>query len=188
MTSIDVDWLDAWDVEDGSAQARALFTEVFDAAPEGVWSAPGRGNLIGEHTDYNGGLVLPFALPHRTYAAITRRTDRTVRLVSAQEAGTVVTVDLDTVAPGTVPEIEVSGEREGDLVRVAVADNGIGLPAGEHELVFTEFHRAHHREYDGSGLGLAICRRIATRHGGTIRAYDNPAGRGTVFYLTLPAA
>ncbi|ACZ23183.1 galactokinase [Sanguibacter keddieii DSM 10542] len=102
MTSIDVDWLDAWDVEDGSAQARALFTEVFDAAPEGVWSAPGRGNLIGEHTDYNGGLVLPFALPHRTYAAITRRTDRTVRLVSAQEAGTVVTVDLDTVAPGTV--------------------------------------------------------------------------------------
>lgn len=102
MTSIDVDWLDAWDVEDGSAQARALFTEVFDAAPDGVWSAPGRGNLIGEHTDYNGGLVLPFALPHRTYAAITRRTDRTVRLVSAQEAGTVVTVDLDTVAPGTV--------------------------------------------------------------------------------------
>lgn len=102
MTSIDVDWLDAWDVEDGSAQARALFTEVFDAAPDGVWSAPGRGNLIGEHTDYNGGLVLPFALPHRTYAAITRRTDRTVRLVSAQEASTVVTVDLDTVAPGTV--------------------------------------------------------------------------------------
>lgn len=102
MTSIDVDWLDAWDVEDGSAQARALFTEVFDAAPDGVWSAPGRGNLIGEHTDYNGGLVLPFALPHRTYAAITRRSDRTVRLVSAQEAGTVVTVDLDTVAPGTV--------------------------------------------------------------------------------------
>lgn len=102
MTSIDVDWLDAWDEEDGSAQARALFTEVFDAAPDGVWSAPGRGNLIGEHTDYNGGLVLPFALPHRTYAAISRRTDRTVRLVSAQEAGTVVTVDLDTVAPGTV--------------------------------------------------------------------------------------
>jgi galactokinase len=102
MTSIDVDWLDAWDVEDGSAQARTLFTEVFDAAPDGVWSAPGRGNLIGEHTDYNGGLVLPFALPHRTYAAITRRVDRTVRLVSAQEAGTVVTVDLDTVAPGTV--------------------------------------------------------------------------------------
>jgi galactokinase len=102
MTSIDVDWLDAWDVEDGSAQARALFTEVFDATPEGVWSAPGRGNLIGEHTDYNGGLVLPFALPHRTYAAITRRADRTVRLVSAQEASTVVTVDLDGVAPGTV--------------------------------------------------------------------------------------
>ncbi|HYH73526.1 MAG TPA: galactokinase family protein, partial [Nocardioides sp.] len=37
--------------------------QVFGGAPEGVWSAPGRVNLIGEHTDYNDGLVLPIALP-----------------------------------------------------------------------------------------------------------------------------
>ena len=102
MNALDVEWLEAWTPEQGAARASALFEATFGEAPTGVWSAPGRGNLIGEHTDYNGGLVLPFALPHRTYAAITRRTDRTVRLVSAQEAGTVVTVDLDTVAPGTV--------------------------------------------------------------------------------------
>jgi galactokinase len=42
------------------------FTEVFGTAPTGVWAAPGRVNLIGEHTDYNDGFVLPFALPMRT--------------------------------------------------------------------------------------------------------------------------
>lgn len=95
---------------------------------------------------------------------------------------------LKYVASGTTPEVRVSARPAGvELVAVRVSDNGIGLPAGEHERVFGEFHRAHHREYDGSGLGLAICRRIVARHGGTIRAYDNPTGRGTVFEFTLPA-
>ena len=97
-----LEWLDAWSVEDGRARAAALFTEVYGAEPDGTWSAPGRGNLIGEHTDYNGGLVLPFALPHRTYAAMTRRDDGLVRLVSAQEQGVVRTVALADVGPGTV--------------------------------------------------------------------------------------
>jgi len=44
----------------------SLFTGTFGAQPTGVWSAPGRVNLIGEHTDYNGGLALPIALPQRT--------------------------------------------------------------------------------------------------------------------------
>ncbi|MFC0528164.1 galactokinase [Phytohabitans kaempferiae] len=42
------------------------FAAVYGADPEGVWAAPGRVNLIGEHTDYNDGFVLPFALPQRT--------------------------------------------------------------------------------------------------------------------------
>jgi galactokinase len=41
------------------------FGEVFGGDPEGIWAAPGRVNLIGEHTDYNDGFCLPFALPHR---------------------------------------------------------------------------------------------------------------------------
>ncbi len=94
---------------------------------------------------------------------------------------------LKYVAPGRQPRVEVTGcgSEEGGLT-VRVADNGVGLPAGEHEKIFEEFHRAHHREYEGSGLGLSICRRIVHRHGGAISAFDNPQGQGTVFEFTLP--
>ena len=102
-------WVDAWTREDGVARATVAFREHFAAAPDGVWSAPGRANVIGEHTDYNGGLCLPIALPHRTYVALRTRTPEdglprgTVRLASAQEAGAgVVTLDLADVGPGTV--------------------------------------------------------------------------------------
>ena len=77
-------WSDVWDRTEGDARARDLFTATYGTAPHGVWSAPGRVNLIGEHTDYNAGLALPIALPHRTYAAVARRDDGRVRLVSAQ--------------------------------------------------------------------------------------------------------
>jgi len=91
----------AWDRSEGAARAVAAFEQAFGAAPDGVWSAPGRVNVIGEHTDYNGGTCLPMALPHRTYLALRHRTDDTVRLVSAQE-GTPVTLQLHEVAPGSV--------------------------------------------------------------------------------------
>lgn len=63
--------------------ARALFADLTGRAPDGVWSAPGRVNLIGEHTDYNDGFVLPFATPHRTVAAAGRRGDERIRVSSA---------------------------------------------------------------------------------------------------------
>ena len=79
--------------------ASAVFRDTFAAEPEGVWSAPGRVNLIGEHTDYNGGLCLPIGLPQRTFAAVRRRDDGMLRMVSAQ-GGDVVEVALDDVGPG----------------------------------------------------------------------------------------
>ncbi|NNG36751.1 galactokinase [Nakamurella aerolata] len=54
---------------DPVAAARQLFVDTFGSEPAGVWSAPGRVNLIGEHTDYNDGLVLPFAIDARTAVA-----------------------------------------------------------------------------------------------------------------------
>jgi len=96
------EWLEAWTPAEGTDRARSLFEARFDESPDGTWSAPGRVNLIGEHTDYNGGLCLPIALPHRTYAAVRRRDDDTVRLVSAQEPDGMRTIDLAHVGPGTV--------------------------------------------------------------------------------------
>lgn len=80
-------------------RAAELFRSTFATEPSGVWSAPGRVNLIGEHTDYNAGLCLPIALPQRTFAAVRRRDDDLVRVVSAQGEG-VVEVDLDEVGAG----------------------------------------------------------------------------------------
>jgi galactokinase len=75
---------------------------LFGAAPDGRWAAPGRVNLIGEHTDYNEGFVLPLALPHTARATVTRRADRTLRLYSHDIKGDVVEVSLDVLAPGAV--------------------------------------------------------------------------------------
>lgn len=63
--------------------AKQGFAQQFGYQPEGVWSAPGRVNLIGEHTDYNLGFVLPFAINRRTFAAVALRRDSTVRVASS---------------------------------------------------------------------------------------------------------
>jgi galactokinase len=81
---------------------RSRYVALAGTAPDGLWFGPGRVNLIGEHTDYNGGLCLPFDLPHRTYAAVRRTEGDEVRLVSAQEGSGVREIALADVAPGTV--------------------------------------------------------------------------------------
>jgi len=68
----------------------------------GVWFAPGRANLMGEHTDYNDGFVLPFALAQGTTVIATRRDDRTLSLTSRQLPGPPAEVPLDGLAPGSV--------------------------------------------------------------------------------------
>jgi galactokinase len=72
---------------------------------DGAWSAPGRANLIGEHTDHNEGYVLPFALPWRTTVRGARRADRRLVVTSAQAPGDAVDVDVDVddQDPASVP-------------------------------------------------------------------------------------
>jgi galactokinase len=86
--------------QEAAGRARQAFAERFGSAPEGVWAAPGRVNVIGEHTDYNDGFVLPVALPHTTRAAVARRTDGRVALSSLQGDGGVLELAIDELAPG----------------------------------------------------------------------------------------
>jgi galactokinase len=79
--------------------ADELFRERFGGEPTGRWIAPGRANLIGEHTDYNEGFVLPFAIDRATTAAVRLREDRTVRVASTFD-GAVVEHTLDELVPG----------------------------------------------------------------------------------------
>ena len=80
----------------------ATFSTVFGQEPTLVWSAPGRVNLIGEHTDYNEGFVLPFALSHRTAVGVAR-SDRPEWTVWSEVETQLVTFGIDDLAPGGVP-------------------------------------------------------------------------------------
>ncbi len=83
------------------AQVRASFTTAFGGAPDGVVRAPGRVNLIGEHTDYNNGFVLPCALSVGTRVAFRARPDRAVRVVACEFANERDVFELDeTIGPG----------------------------------------------------------------------------------------
>src|SRR6478609_9034312 len=80
---------------------RALLREIYGGDAAVVARAPGRVNLIGEHTDYNGGLVLPVALAHATYAAAAPRSDGVVRVTSS-DVGTPWTGEIGSLGPGAV--------------------------------------------------------------------------------------
>ncbi len=92
----------AWTDAEGTARVTDLFRATYGGEPDGVWAAPGRVNLIGEHVDYNGGLCLPIALPHRTFVALKRRDDDGVRMVSGLAPANVWSGSLENIAPGRV--------------------------------------------------------------------------------------
>ncbi|MCW2779524.1 MAG: Galactokinase, partial [Frankiales bacterium] len=82
----------------GSALAD-VFRRELSAEPGGVWAAPGRVNLLGEHTDYNDGWVLPAAIDREVLAAVRLRDDGVFRCRSLDLPGTVTTT-ADGLGPG----------------------------------------------------------------------------------------
>ncbi|WP_369139907.1 galactokinase [Modestobacter versicolor] len=82
--------------------AVAELLKAWDAEPDGVWAAPGRVNLIGEHVDYNGGRCLPMALTRVTAAAVRRRDDGVVRLASTDPDAPSFEGTLADLGPGQV--------------------------------------------------------------------------------------
>lgn len=79
----------------------ARFEHEYGAAPDGIWQAPGRVNLIGEHTDYNEGFVLPFAIDRAARVAVRVRDDSTVRLLSTYGDHGPATASLDRLESQT---------------------------------------------------------------------------------------
>jgi len=87
--------------------------------------------------------------------------------------------------------VMLSVERDADVLRLRVSDDGPGLPAGQEETIFSLFHAGSIERKDrggegGTGLGLAICRGIVNAHGGMIYAKNNPDRPGASFIFTLP--
>jgi galactokinase len=80
--------------------AARLFADAFGRPPDGVWYAPGRVNLIGEHTDYNEGFALPFAIGAGVCVAAAARGDGLLALLSRQQDGKMQTVPVAALAPG----------------------------------------------------------------------------------------
>jgi galactokinase len=76
-------------------RVRSAFVAAYGQAPALLAQAPGRVNLIGEHTDYNAGLVLPCAINYATIVACAPRSDTRVRVLALDQAGTVDEFDLD---------------------------------------------------------------------------------------------
>ncbi|MFD6108636.1 galactokinase [Streptomyces yangpuensis] len=85
-----------------AAIVRREFARIHGRSPDGVWAAPGRVNLIGEHTDYNDGFALPMALPQTTVLAARRRADGLLRLHSAQGDGAITELTVADLVPGAV--------------------------------------------------------------------------------------
>ncbi|WP_291377629.1 galactokinase family protein [Demequina sp.] len=75
-------WTTAWSLDEGERRARARMRQAFGVEARHVWSAPGRLNIVGEYTDISQGVSLPTPIPHRTFVAAARRSDRVVRLVT----------------------------------------------------------------------------------------------------------
>ena len=97
-----VEFIDSIPDGEGARRATELFAKTYGYQPAGVWDAPGRVNLIGEHTDYNAGLCLPIALPHRTFIALAPRQDAQARVVSSINPGSVATAELEGLEAGGV--------------------------------------------------------------------------------------
>jgi signal transduction histidine kinase len=83
------------------------------------------------------------------------------------------------------PRIDIATEVTDGWLRLAVADNGIGIDPQYHATIFVAFKRLHGKGIPGTGIGLAICQRVVERYGGRISVHSEP-GHGATFVIMLP--
>ena len=143
-----------------------------------------------------GALLAEVAASHEPLATAKSQTIRVMcpdglppilvdRRRMAQVLGDLVENAIRYSPDGTV--VELRGERDGSGARLAVVDEGPGVPVEERERVFDKFYRGARTKgaTKGTGLGLAIARSLVEMHGGRVRLEDT-AGRGARFVVTVP--
>jgi galactokinase len=131
-----------------ASDARNYFREVFGGDPDIIGSAPGRVNIIGEHTDYNGGQVLPIAIDRRSYVAVRARPDATLSRIMSHREPTVAEFDVRRLAASGSWWDYMTG------VCVAMETGGARLPQFE-AIVLTDVPV-------GSGLSSSAALEVAT--------------------------
>jgi PAS domain S-box-containing protein len=92
------------------------------------------------------------------------------------------------VAPGVIPVVNVTAVEEGDLIRIILADNGIGIAPEHFNRIFNIFGRIHpDKKFEGTGIGLSIVKKAVQRMGGTI-GVESALGEGSRFWFTVRKA
>jgi galactokinase len=118
-----------------ASDAREYFRQTFHGEPDIVGSAPGRVNLIGEHTDYNGGQVLPIAIDRRTYVALRARPHASTSKIVSNRESTTAEFDVRRVAAsahwwdymtGVCSAMEAAGSRLPQFEAIVQSDVPIG--------------------------------------------------------------
>ncbi len=150
-------------------KTRALFAEIFGYPATHTIQAPGRVNLIGEHTDYNDGFVLPCAIDYQTVISCAPRDDRTVRVIAADYDNQADEFSLDApivthdsqqwsnYVRGVVKHLQQRNNAFGgvDMVISGNVPQGAGLsPASLEVAVGTVFQQLYHLPLDGAQIAL----------------------------------
>lgn len=151
-------------------KTRALFAEIFSYPATHTIQAPGRVNLIGEHTDYNDGFVLPCAIDYQTVISCAARNDRTVRVIAADYDNQVDEFSLDApivthdsqqwsnYVRGVVKHLQQRNNTFGgvDMVISGNVPQGAGLSssASLEVAVGTVFQQLYHLPLDGAQIAL----------------------------------
>ncbi|MFN3201189.1 MAG: sensor histidine kinase [Bradymonadia bacterium] len=114
----------------------------------------------------------------------------TSEVLLTQVLGNFISNGLKYVRPGQTPQLHVTAQWIARRLRIAVADEGIGIPAEAATRIFKPFERLHGRaetRYGGCGLGLSIAARAAHRLGASLGAAPR-AGGGSIFWIDFPEA
>jgi len=114
-------------------------------------------------------------------------TVRAHRQTFVQALTNLVSNAVKFVRPGTAPVVRIAAAEAGSMVRVTVADDGIGIAPAAQVRIFNVFERLHsEEEYPGTGIGLAIVKKGVERMGGRV-AVESAPGSGATFAVDLPA-